>query len=57
MALPSLSPISFRVELIENLLDKDINKAKAELTELKSLVRSSIQDIRKLSMISSHVSR
>ncbi len=44
----SIANLVFRVELIENLLDKDINKAKAELTELKSLVRSSIQDIRKI---------
>lgn len=44
----SIANLVFRVELVENLLDKDINKARAELTELKTLIRMSIQDTRKI---------
>lgn len=44
----SIANLVFRVELIEKLLQKDINKAKEEVTELKDLIRLSIQDIRKI---------
>ncbi|MFW5981048.1 MAG: sensor histidine kinase [bacterium] len=44
----SIANLVFRVELSEKLLDRDLNKAKNELEELKKLIRMSIKDIRKI---------
>ncbi len=44
----SIANLVFRVELTEKLIDKDIVKAKAELEELKGLIRLSMQDVRKI---------
>lgn len=44
----SIANLVFRVELTEKLIDKDIEKAKAELEELKGLIRLSMQDVRKI---------
>ncbi|MFP4660571.1 MAG: sensor histidine kinase [Halanaerobiales bacterium] len=44
----SIANLVFRVELTEKLIDKDIQKAKNELEELKRLIRLSMQDVRKI---------
>ncbi|MEJ6950705.1 sensor histidine kinase [Natronospora cellulosivora (SeqCode)] len=44
----SIANLVFRVELSQKLLDKDIDKARNELDELKDLIRLSMQDIRKI---------
>lgn len=44
----SLANLIFRVELSEQLLDEDIEKARKELQELKGIVRSSVRDVRKI---------
>ncbi|SJZ44733.1 sensor histidine kinase [Selenihalanaerobacter shriftii] len=44
----SLANVVFRLEYSEKLLDKDIEKAKTELNDLKDLVRKSLQDVRKI---------
>ncbi|MDI3547828.1 MAG: two-component system, NarL family, sensor histidine kinase DegS [Halanaerobiales bacterium] len=43
-----IANLVFRVELTQKLLDKDLNKAKSELEELKNLIRLSMQDVRKI---------
>ena len=45
----SIANLLVRVELTEKLIDnKDIRKAKQELEELKTLIRLSMQDVRKI---------
>lgn len=44
----SLANLVFRVELSEQLLDENINKAREELQDLKEIVRSSVKDVRKI---------
>ncbi|MFW6264970.1 MAG: sensor histidine kinase [Bacillota bacterium] len=44
----SIANLVFRVELSQKLLDKDLDKARQELEELKKLIRMSIKDVRKI---------
>ncbi len=44
----SIANLVFRVELTQKLIDKDLDKARQELEELKSLIRMSMQDVRKI---------
>ncbi len=44
----SLANLVFRVELTKQLIDKDLDKAKNELSELKGIVRLSVKDVRKI---------
>lgn len=44
----SLANLVFRVELTQKLVDKDLEKAREELEELKGIVRSSVKDVRKI---------
>lgn len=44
----SIANLVFRVELAQQLIDKDIEKAKEVLVELKDLIRLSMQDVRKI---------
>ena len=44
----TLANIIIQTEICERLLDKDLNEAKKELNELKYIVRSSLQELRKI---------
>lgn len=44
----SIANLVFRVEFTQQLMDKDMVKAKAELEELKEIIRLSMQDVRKI---------
>ena len=44
----SMSNIVLKAEICEKLIDLDMNKTKAELKELKELVRCSLREIRKI---------
>jgi two-component system sensor histidine kinase DegS len=44
----SIANLVFRVELTQKLIDKDLDKARQELEELKNLIRMSMQDVRKI---------
>lgn len=44
----SIANVVFRSEYVESLMDKDLAKAKEEINELKSQVRLTLQDIRKI---------
>ncbi len=44
----SIANLVFRIELTQKLIDKDIVKARNELEQLKSMIRFSIQDVRKI---------
>jgi two-component system, NarL family, sensor histidine kinase DegS len=44
----NIANLVFRVELIQRLVDKDFNQAMQELEELKSLIKLSMQDVRKI---------
>ena len=44
----SLSDLALKTELCEKLVDMDIDRARDEIRDLKKLVRSSLQEIRKI---------
>jgi len=44
----SIANLVFRVEFTQKLLNKDMEKARVELQELKNLIRHSMQDVRKI---------
>lgn len=44
----TLANIILRLEITEKLLNLDVNRAKAELQDLKNLVRANLQDIRRI---------
>jgi len=44
----SLANLVMRVEVAQNMLHQDVEKADEELEELKSIVRSSVKDVRKI---------
>ncbi len=44
----SLANLVMRVEVTQNMLHKDLEKADKELEELKEIVRSSVKDVRKI---------
>lgn len=44
----TLANIVIQTEICERLLDRDLNEAKKELRELKQIVRSSLQELRKI---------
>ena len=44
----SLANLVFRCEFTQKIIDTDVDKAKAELKSLKEIVRSSVQDVRKI---------
>ena len=44
----SMANLVFRVELAQQLIDKDLNEARSELETLKDLVRGSVKDVRKI---------
>ncbi|MFW5998725.1 MAG: sensor histidine kinase [Halanaerobiaceae bacterium] len=44
----SLANLVFRCEFTQKIIDKDVQQAKDELKSLKNIVRSSVQDVRKI---------
>ncbi|MTI61433.1 MAG: histidine kinase [Firmicutes bacterium] len=44
----SIANLVFRVELTQKLMDKDLNKAKKELKDLKKSIRLSMQEVRRI---------
>ncbi len=44
----TLANIVIQTEICERLIDRDLNEAKKELNELKEIVRSSLQELRKI---------
>ncbi len=44
----SIANLVFRIELIQQLIDKDLEKAKKELDDLKKMIRLSLKDVRKI---------
>lgn len=44
----SIANLVFRVELIQKLIDKNLDKARNELKELKDMIRMSMKDVRKI---------
>ncbi|MCT4607248.1 MAG: sensor histidine kinase [Marinisporobacter sp.] len=44
----SMANVVIKAEICEKLFDRDMEKAKAQLTELKDIVRCSLKDVRKI---------
>lgn len=44
----SLANLNFRFDFARKMLDKDLDKAKKELEDLKDIVKNSVQDVRKI---------
>src|SRR5690554_6079892 len=44
----SIANLVFRIELIQQLIDKDLEKAKKELDDLKKMIRIGLKDVRKI---------